>query len=312
MSSWGPWAACDGAHDGPAKRNELHVWLSYKPEGCRIEPGPLQGRRQVPGCYCEAHLKVFRFLVVALLSLALNAPVARAQSPDLPSLGEAGAEELPPAIERRLGEQIMLQVRRDPTYLADPESTEYLNHLGYQLVSVSAARTNDFSFFIVRDPVTSVEFATRAGEFRLDANDYLITTTGLRVQGFSDGSLSTRGDIRINAEGYSERLAAAHRQLTAAVDGLRQSGQIDYIPRGLLTRAWLRFLLDDQAGCEADLDEVQEIAERGPMPLYLADLYLTRARLLRDPAALATARDLIAAHGYHRRDEELADAEAIL
>lgn len=44
----------------------------------------------------------------------------------------------------------------------------------------------------------------------------------------------------------------------------------------------------------------------------LADLYLTRARLLRDPAALATARELIATHGYHRRDEELADAEAML
>jgi len=55
---------------------------------------------------------------------------------------------------------------------------------------------------------------------------------------------------------------------------------MDYLPRGLLTRAWLRFLLDDRAGCEADLDEVQEIAERGLMALFLADLYLTRVRLL--------------------------------
>jgi hypothetical protein len=87
---------------------------------------------------------------------------------------------------------------------------------------------------------------------------------------------------------------------------------MDHLPRGLRTRAWLRFLLGDRAGCEADLEEVQEIAERGPVPLHLADLYLTRARLLRDPAALATARDLIATYGYHRRDEGLADAEAML
>jgi hypothetical protein len=31
---------------------------------------------------------------------------------------------------------------------------------------------------------------------------------------------------------------------------------MDDLPRGLLTRAWLRFLLGDRAGCEADLDEV--------------------------------------------------------
>ena len=93
----------------------MHLWLSYKPEGRAFRPGPPQTARQVPACYCESLLKVFRFLVVALLSSALNAPVAVAQMQDLPSLGDAGAEELPPAIERRLGEQIMLQVRRDPS-----------------------------------------------------------------------------------------------------------------------------------------------------------------------------------------------------
>ncbi|MCG6860697.1 MAG: hypothetical protein LJE70_05390 [Chromatiaceae bacterium] len=60
------------------------------------------------------------------------------------------------------------------------------------------------------------------------------------------------------------------------------------------------------------------------MPLYQADILLTRARLfgLRDQEAdypwgspqadLAEARRLIEKHGYHRRDQELADAEAAL
>jgi predicted Zn-dependent protease len=120
-------------------------------------------------------LKVFRFLVVALVSLALNAPLARAQSPDLPSLGEAGAEELPPAIERRLGEQIMLQVRRDPTYLADPESTEYLNNLGYRLVSVSPSRSLDFVFFNATN--TTFE-AVGAGATVGNALVYIYSTSG--------------------------------------------------------------------------------------------------------------------------------------
>ncbi len=54
-------------------------------------------------------------------------------------------------------------------------------------------------FFVVRDPVTSAQFVTRAGDFRLDANNYLITITGLRVQGYSDSSLSTIGDIQVDA-----------------------------------------------------------------------------------------------------------------
>jgi hypothetical protein len=46
------------------------------------------------------------------------------------------------------------------------------------------------------------------------------------------------------------------------------------------------------------------------MPLFQADILLHRARLFRDRDALAQARALIDRHGYHRRDDELRDAEA--
>jgi predicted Zn-dependent protease len=109
--------------------------------------------------------QVVRFGVILVVAFVLSAPVAlpaHAQALELPALGEAGAEELPPSVERKLGEQIMAQIRRDPSYLADPESTEYINHLGYQLVSVSAARSSDFAFFLVRDPMLNA-FALPGG-----------------------------------------------------------------------------------------------------------------------------------------------------
>jgi hypothetical protein len=105
---------------------------------------------------------------------------------------------------------------------------------------------------------------------------------------------------------------SARRELRAAVDGLRAYGDMTYLPAGLLTRAWLRKLDNDEAGALADLDEVKEIAERGGMKLYLADMHLHRARLFRDRAALAEARRLIEACGYSRRREELEDAERAL
>lgn len=46
------------------------------------------------------------------------------------------------------------------------------------------------------------------------------------------------------------------------------------------------------------------------MPLHLADVHLHRARLFRDRRAPAEARRLIEKHGYGRRLEEMADAEA--
>jgi hypothetical protein len=116
----------------------------------------------------------------------------------------------------------------------------------------------------------------------------------------------------------------AAMELDQAVSGLRRAGMQDHLPPGLLTRAWLRSLTGARIGSESaqsDLDEAWEIAERGPMPLHLADIHLYRARLFFREAAypwesphhdLAEARRLIFKHGYLRRKEELEDAEAAL
>ena len=101
--------------------------------------------------------------------------------------------------------------------------------------------------------------------------------------------------------------------LQHAVAGLRRAGMQDYLPRGLLTRAWLRLLEGTRTGpdsAQSDLDEAWEIAERGPMKLFLADIHLHRARLFfreaqypwgSSAADLAAARELIEKCGYGRR-----------
>lgn len=56
-------------------------------------------------------------------------------------------------------------------------------------------------FFIVKDPVSGIEYATRAGDFRLDSNGYLITNKGMRVQGYNAADnqpTASRGDIQID------------------------------------------------------------------------------------------------------------------
>ncbi len=56
-------------------------------------------------------------------------------------------------------------------------------------------------YFVASNPNTSEEFLTRAGEFTVDPNGYLVTSDGLRVQGFSDSGLTTRGDVQIDGTG---------------------------------------------------------------------------------------------------------------
>jgi hypothetical protein len=138
---------------------------------------------------------------------------------------------------------------------------------------------------------------------------------------------------------------AAQTRLGEAIDGLGAAGRFDDLPRGFLARAVFRRSVGDWLGAARDLDEVEETAEPGPMRLFLCDMALERARLAfariaafaplnrliddsppqpAPPGAeesaklaeearanLATARELIAHCGYHRRDEELAELEAV-
>ena len=101
----------------------------------------------------------------------------------------------------------------------------------------------------------------------------------------------------------------AKSEIEHAVAGLRRAGTTHHLPRGLLTRAWLRFLEGNTDGARADLDEAWQIAERGSMRLHMADIHLHRARLFREKEALRQARVMIERCGYWRRKEELEDAE---
>jgi tetratricopeptide (TPR) repeat protein len=141
------------------------------------------------------------------------------------------------------------------------------------------------------------------------------------------------------------RIAVAH--LDEAVDRLRVVGALEFINRGLLGHSASCRNVGDWEGAARDLDEVEEIAEHGPMRLYLCDTALERARLgfaqieafaplngmlekdnppkpavpsadeiaeLKSEAEkqLKIAADYIETCGYHRRDEELAELQAVL
>ena len=87
------------------------------------------------------------FIPRAFGQLNLQVPPA-----PLPDLGDAGSSELSLSMERRIGETIMRDIRRDPAFLSDAEVTEYLNGLGARLLASAPGARQDFEFFAMRDP----------------------------------------------------------------------------------------------------------------------------------------------------------------
>jgi predicted Zn-dependent protease len=84
----------------------------------------------------------------AVLLLAAS-PVVAQTLPDLGSSGDAG---LSPQLERRIGESIMRDIRfREPSYLDDPEVSDYLGNLGARLTQRAAGVRYDFEFFALRE-----------------------------------------------------------------------------------------------------------------------------------------------------------------
>lgn len=92
--------------------------------------------------------------LVAALCLALSLPgwPATAQPVGLPSMGVASGDEMSPAVERQLGEAIMVQGRRDPTYIDDTELNQYLTTMGRKLAAFAPGPVPRVEMFGVLDP----------------------------------------------------------------------------------------------------------------------------------------------------------------
>jgi len=104
--------------------------------------------------------------------------------------------------------------------------------------------------------------------------------------------------------------------LNQAVDGLRQAGQLDMLPLGLLARAELRRITGEVGRARVDLDEAMSIATRGSMGLHQADCHLEYARLylaqderIRAREHWLKAREMIERMGYHLRDRDVEEIE---
>lgn len=126
-------------------------------------------------------MKLYPFATVLVLGVGILAAPPLSVAEGLPDLGEAAQADFSPAVERRTGESIMLEVRRDPAWLGDPEINGYLNRIGNRLAAQSEDARQEFEFFALRDSTLNA-FAMPGG--------YIGVHTGLILAAASESELA--------------------------------------------------------------------------------------------------------------------------
>ncbi|MGA9848007.1 MAG: TIR domain-containing protein, partial [Roseiarcus sp.] len=90
---------------------------------------------------------------------------------------------------------------------------------------------------------------------------------------------SSKGERLPSPENSIGAARTAGDTIQKAVELLQAAADRAWVPRGLIARAAFRRVAGDFDGARRDLDEVEEIAEPGPMRLHLCDIALERARI---------------------------------
>lgn len=210
------------------------------------------------------------FLLMILLC------VSRAQAQALPDLGDVSTAAITTVDERRLGESIMLEIRRDPAYLDDPEVADYANALGGRLTAHSSAVRQEFEFFVIQDPQINA-FALPGGFVGINTGLLLAAQSESEVAGVLAHEVAhvTQRHIArmIGQQGQNQILSIA--ALAVAILAARSNSQIGEAAVAFgqagIVQSQLNFTRDNER--EADRVGLQLLETSGLDPRGMATFF---------------------------------------
>lgn len=134
----------------------------------------INGKREYTGFLFVKLLpkRIGRTLLIAALGAWL--PLGADAQIQLPDFGDPSSATLSPADERELGAIFMRQIRAQLPVIDDPEIEDYVQSLGYSLISGATEGSTDFYFFVIADPTVNA-FAIPGGYIGIHSG--LITNT---------------------------------------------------------------------------------------------------------------------------------------
>ena len=228
---------------------------------------------------------VFVFFASPGLSAAGAKNDASLPDLNLPSLGTVAGADLSLQDERDIGEAFMKEIRADKDYLADPEITDYLNRLGWRLVTAGPVPPFSFFFFPMRDRTLNA-FAMPGGFIAVHTG--LITAAQTEselagVMGHEIGHVAQRHIARMINEG-SDSLAITLGSILLAVLAAKAGGSsggdaavaIAMGTQGALLQKQLKFSRDAER--EADRTGFARLVNAGFDPKGMEDFFSRLAK----------------------------------
>lgn len=129
-------------------------------------------------------MKFSNILLTLALSLLLSpVPVRADVTPqNLPDMGDSSGAVISPEMERRIGQMFLRNVREHAKIVSDPEVQSYIHSLGYRLVANSDNNSQNYTFFMVDDPMVNA-FAAPGGVIGINTGIILNSETESEVAG---------------------------------------------------------------------------------------------------------------------------------
>lgn len=198
-----------------------------------------------------------------LLFLAVLAPAALAEG--LPDLGEASRADLPPHLERRIGETIMRDIRlREPAYIDDVEVTAYLNALGARLSAATPEAGRSFEFFALRDATLNA-FALPGGYIGVHSGLVLAAQSESELAGVLAHEIAhvTQKHLARLMSRQSQAQTAQWLALAVAILAARSSADVSQAAIVAGTAAGVQTMLNYSRDFEREADRIGiQILER--------------------------------------------------
>jgi predicted Zn-dependent protease len=121
-------------------------------------------------------------LLAALISAALTSTAVAQNDVRLPDLGSSANALISPQEAQDYGASMLRQMRALDMVVDDPLLDDYINDLGYRLVSSSDKPKDHFAFFIARDPEINA-FAAPGGYIAVNSGLLTITRSESELAG---------------------------------------------------------------------------------------------------------------------------------
>lgn len=205
---------------------------------------------------------------------------ALAASTELPELGDAAHEVLPPQLQRKLGAEFYNEIRlREPSYIDDPEIAGYVNRVGRRLVSASADPNGRFTFFVLRDRQINA-FATFGGYVGINTGLLLAARTESEFAGVLAHEIShvtqqhlARGIMAAQNQSMSSLASLALLILAARAGG--NTGQVAQGAGQAIQAANIQTQLGYSRDFEREADRVgyTTLTKAGYDPKGMADFF---------------------------------------